>query len=129
MAETAKGTSDAKSFDADKALAEQKEEEKAPDQNLEVIKSMLLAVEMTDAERKTVISKYQKYERDITFMTQAIAKVLNSKSVRSKAAVLNYIMENGLTADIQNDTEQSTYKSIEQRQYDFEDLEKQLVNN
>ena len=38
-------------------------------------------------------------------------------------------MENGLTADIQNDAEQSTYKSIEQRQYNFDDLEKQLVNN
>ena len=108
---------------------EQREEKNLPDQSLEVIKSMLLAVEMTDAERKTVISKYQKNGRDITFLTQAIAKVLGSKSVRSKAAVLCHIMENGLTADAQNDAEQSNSHNFEQHQYDFDDLTKQLINN
>ena len=119
-------------FISDKAKTlkiEQKEAGKAPDPNIEVVKSMLMAVEMTDAERQSVIAKYQKYNRDITFLTQAIAKVLNSPSVRSKAAVLSHIMENGLTPDSQNATEKSTYKSIEQRQYNFEDLEKQLINN
>ena len=119
-------------FISDKAKVlkiEQKEEEKTLESDIEVIKPMLMAVEMTDSERQAVIAKYQKYNRDITFLTQAIAKVLNSPSVRSKAAVLNHIMENGLTSDTQNATEQSTYKSIEQRQYNFEDLEKQLVNN
>lgn len=108
---------------------EQKEENNTADSSLEVIKSMLMAVEMTESERKTVISKYQKNGRDITFLTQAIAKVLGSKSVRSKAAVLCHIMENGLTATIQNDTEQSNYNNFEQHQYDFAELEKKLTNN
>ena len=109
---------------------EDKGKDKPADPNTEILKSMLLAVEMTENERKNVIERAIKYDRDITFVTQAIAKVLNSPSVRSKAAVLLHIMEHGLTAEIQNNAkEHSSYANINRSDYDFDELERLLVNN
>lgn len=104
-------------------LIEKKEENDDP-----VLKSMLMAVSMTEKERENVIRKYKEYHRDITFLTQAVARVLNSPSVRSNAAVLMHIMEHGLSSNVPAKTK-DRYTKIEQHDYDFDELEKLLINN
>ena len=85
---------------------------------------LLSPLGITEKECVNVIAKYRKYKRDIPFLKEAVENVNYSKNVRSKAAVLQYLMENGLTP-----LNKGNFCNIESHDYDMDELEKLLINN
>lgn len=94
----------------------------------ELILTMLEANGLTKSECKMVLSKYHKFNRNITFFSQALTNVISSRKIRSKAAVLAYIMENGLGTEPNSDKSKGKgFNNFEQRDYDYTELEKVLL--
>lgn len=108
---------------------EQKEEKKEQQEQDVLVESILKGQGLTGKDIQNVIRKYNENHRDIVFLTQAITKTASVKKVRSVAAYLCAIMENGLDYQPQQMQKEagSRYSSISSREYDYEELERQLL--
>ena len=96
--------------------------------------NILKTVDMTDKERELVIAKYYENKRDLNFLMTAIVKVNNDTSVKSKAAVLQRIMEDGNVWEVEKKPKKSSSKSgsyanMAQHDYDIDAFEKLYSGN
>lgn len=88
---------------------------------------------LSEREGKAVFKKYKENQRDIVFLTQAIASVAATTNVKSKVALLCHIMDEGLQTRAANGKEEAhsekanKFKNFNQREYDYEELEKTLL--
>lgn len=96
---------------------------------------VLKGIGLSDSECQDVLKKYKKHQRDLVFLTQAIASVITSDNIKSKCAVLCHIMEYGLNSQMsleenekRNQKKQKgSFYQFEQRDYNFDEIEN-IVN-
>lgn len=103
--------------------------------------AILKGIGLTDKECHDVLYKYQKNNRDMTFLGQAITSVLTNPSTRNKTAVLCTIMDQGLNEAFSEENNkkrnaskptQNKFHNFNQREMsdqDYDDLEERLLNN
>ena len=92
---------------------------------------VLKGIGLTDKECQDVLRKYKENNRDLLFLTQAIASILTNPNVRSKCAVLCTIMDKGLNPVVSAETKknENKFNNFNQRDYDYDELERILLNS
>lgn len=92
---------------------------------------MLASIGLTEKQIDDVLVKYYANNRNMPFMIQAIAKVSVNDKIRSKTAVLCYMMDHGLNyegqVEEQKQKSSNAFNQYRQNEFDFEELEKLLT--
>ena len=119
-----------------KSEHEQKEIEY--DKERDTAYTMLSSIGLNEKECEDVYKKYKKQKRDVAFLISAIASVSASTNINSKCAVLCHIMDNGLNNNIDTNNKntkgkisekKNKFTNVHQRNYDYDELEKTLLNS
>ena len=112
-----------------KLQIEQKKERIGNPEQDALVESILMGQGLEGKDIKNIIRKYNENQRDIVFLTQAITKTASAKNVRSKAAYLCALMENGLEFQLQQKAKEKVtqYSDVNSREYDYDELERQLL--
>lgn len=93
--------------------------------------AILNAHGIIDKDADNVYKHYKENKRDIVFLTQALTSIATSEGIKSKAAVLCSIMDNGIgyKQDKENKKRNNKFSNFNQREYDYDELERQLLNS
>ena len=130
---------ESKILTASKDAIEDKQElkEDNPENNNEdVLKSAIVGIlkgaGFDDDDIKKIIKKNNEYKRDIVFITQAIMRIEKGSNIKSRVAAMLNMLENGIwekEKDIPKKNAANQFNNFNQRTYDFDELEKKLINN
>ena len=117
-----------------KEITEKIEEKHSPEDTATM--QVLKGVGLTDEECNDVFRKYKENNRDLVYLTQAITSVATTSNVKSKCALLCHIMDNGINPNfteeknkMRNAKAKNNFINFDQRDYDFDQLEKDLLES
>lgn len=89
--------------------------------------AILTGHNFSNADAELIYKHYKSNSRDIVFLTQALTRIAVGKNIRNRKAVLCSIMDNGL--DQQVETKKNTFHNFNERERDFDELEKVLLSS
>ena len=98
-----------------------------------VEENILAASSYSEKDIRTIIKVYAENKRDIQFLMRAIVltdNVANEKGVASKTKYLCSILKNGITTSTEKKkSTNNKFKNFDERSYDYDELEKQLLES
>ena len=109
--------------------------EEKDDPMMATVYSILKGQGLNESKCRKVYEAYSQNNRDIVFLTQAIAHVAKSDNVRDFGDLLTYIMKYGFeTGGEASNSEKpssgnNSFMNFNQRSYDYDELEKVLLNS